>query len=92
MPSNSQIITNKIYIMDTATGEKNVLIKKKFPESIAKILLSSKLEELKEMIVTENGFTIAEEERILKAEKENREEESKVMTNDKFIKDLKNRL
>ena len=76
--------------MDTAIREKNVRIDKEFPESIARILLSSKLEELKEMIVTENGFSIAEEERILKEEKENGEEESRVMISDEFIEDLKN--
>ncbi len=56
--------------MNTATKEKSVQVNKSFPESIARILLSSNANELKKRIITENGISIADEESILK-QKEN---------------------
>ena len=78
--------------MNTTTEEKSIQIDRKFPESIAKILLSSGLEELKGMIVTENGFTIAEEERMLREEQEDidSEDEEDFKSPEATIKDLRN--
>ena len=78
--------------MDTTAIEKTVRVSKKFPESIARVLQSSKPEELKEMMVTENGFTIAEEERMLREEQEDldRGEEEGFKSPEETIGDLKN--
>ena len=60
------ITVDKVCIMSRIAKEEDIAVNRKFPGSITRMLLSLDVVELKERLVTENGLSIAEEERILR--------------------------
>jgi len=63
-------------------------VNREFPESVARLLMDLPVQQAKHRILTENGLTLAEEERILAL---NLEETTHAMSTDEALLFLKNR-